>query len=217
MPDRHLLIDAYNVIHAWPQLRAALIEFGPDAARAQLADAVRPLHDVAGWRVSLVFDGKGDDLVIERPGPELTFSYVYGPRGLTADAIIEQVVLNSTVPPPDLARTKHSPASSRKNKNSPTRPALSQSKGRPAQDPAPRSFPALDPDKEIVVVTRDNLLSEATAASGARTLSPDGLRDWVNDLAAQQTRQLLARHRRTHADWKSAISPWDKLPKPPTP
>ena len=39
-PDRHLLVDAFNVIHAWPELRAVLTAHGPDALRArQLADA----------------------------------------------------------------------------------------------------------------------------------------------------------------------------------
>jgi hypothetical protein len=213
MPDRHLLIDAYNVIHAWPTLRAALLEHGPDAARTQLADAVRPLHDLAGWRVSLVFDGRGDDLLIERPGPELTFSYVYGPRGLTADAIIEQIVLNATLPPPNSPSPKNLPASSRKNKNKHS--AQNPSKGRNAKDPAPRSN-LLPPGHEIVVVTRDHLLGESTAASGARILSPDGLRDWVASLAAQQTRDLLNRHRRSQSSWHSAPSPWDKLGQLPT-
>jgi predicted RNA-binding protein with PIN domain len=180
-PDRHLLVDAYNVIHAWPELRAALLNHGPDAARAQLADALRPIHDVAGWRVSLVFDGKGSDLVIERPGPELTFSYVYGSAGLTADAVIEQVVTNSTLSA--------------------------------QEDRRPRSRRREPP--ELVVATRDNLLGEATAACGARTLSPDGLRDWVRSLADQQTRTLLTRQRRAARDWQSGSSPWDKLNKPP--
>ncbi len=97
-PDRHLLVDAYNVIHAWPELRALLVQHGPDAAQAKLIDALRPIHDTEGWRVSIVFDGKGDEILIERPGTELTFSLVYGPKGLSADGVIEQIVANTALP-----------------------------------------------------------------------------------------------------------------------
>jgi predicted RNA-binding protein with PIN domain len=209
--DRHVLIDAYNVIHAWPHLRAALKDHGPDAARAQLADAVRPIHDIAGWRVSLVFDGRGDALVIERPGTELTFSYVYGPRGLTADAVIEQIVLNATLPSLDAPGGKA--ASARPAAAKASRKFSPKNIRRHSQDPAASQRPRLDPDKEIIVVTRDNLLSEATAASGAHNLSPTGLLDWVRNLAAQQTRDLTTRHQKSRSAWKSAPSPWDKLSK----
>jgi len=218
MPDRHLLVDAYNVIHAWPDLRAALRTHGPEAARALLADALRPLHDSAGWRVSLVFDGRGPELLIERPGPELTFSHLHAPSGLTADAIIEQIVLNATLPTvnssnPSKTKKSSYSKSPHRRKKSPTKPARA---GLPSEASAKEGpTPRLPPDHEIVVVTRDNLLSEATAAAGARTLSPDGLRDWAQSCAAQQTRTLLTRHSRSQSSWKSAPSPWDKLSKPP--
>jgi hypothetical protein len=93
--DRHLLVDAYNVIHAWPELRALLGKDNPDAARARLLELLRPIHDTEGWRVTVVFDGRGDELLIERPGTDLTFSCVYGPRGLSADGVIEQLVANA--------------------------------------------------------------------------------------------------------------------------
>jgi hypothetical protein len=237
MPDRHLLVDAYNVIHAWPDLRAALLHHGPEAARALLADALRPLHDSAGWRVSLVFDGQGPDLLIERPGPELTFSHIHAPSGLTADAIIEQIVLNSTLSTQSLSKGRPQSSSPQPSSSKTSRQTLSMSKGKkfppsktsnrrkkypskPATAGLPseasaKEGPTLHPDKEIVVVTRDNLLSEATAAAGARTLSPDGLRDWAQNCAAQQTRTLLNRHSRSQSRWQSAPSPWGKLTKPP--
>jgi len=215
MAAPHLLVDAYNVIHAWPDLRAALLHHGPDAARAQLAEAVRPIHDSAGWRVSLVFDGRGPDLLIERPGPDLTFSYVYGPAGLTADAIIEQIVLNSTLP-----SSSAQPTITKSSSKKISRHALCASKGKKSSSSSPLSAPSSSlppPDHEIVVVTRDNLLGEATAAAGARTLSPDGLRDWAQSCAAQQSRILATRSRRSQSSWHSAPSPWDKLSKPPSP
>src|SRR5690606_27959349 len=41
--SRHLLIDAYNVIHQWPELRRALRQ-GSAAAREALATSVRVIH-----------------------------------------------------------------------------------------------------------------------------------------------------------------------------
>jgi len=170
-----------NVIHAWPELRAILTAHGPDAARAQLATTLRPIHDTEGWRVTIVVDGSGDELRIERPGKELTFSYVFGPKGLSADGIIEQLVGNATLP----------------------------------HDEDRRSSKKKDRDAEIVVATRDNMLSEATAANGARLMTPNLLREWAKDAAARQEREVLARARKAASQWQAGASPWDKLPKPP--
>lgn len=178
-PDRHLLVDAFNVIHAWPDLRAVLQAHGPEAARAQLADRLRPIHDVEGWRVTIVLDGSGEEIRVERPGKELTFSYVYGPRGQSADAIIEQLVVNANLPPEEDRRPR------RKNKTA----------------------------TEIVVATRDNMLSEAAAAAGARLMTPEFLRDWAESAATRQTRDVLARARQSSARWQGQTSPWDKLSK----
>jgi predicted RNA-binding protein with PIN domain len=181
LPDRHLLVDAFNVIHAWPELKAALAEHGADAARTQLAAILRPIHDIEGWRVTIVFDGSGDEIRVERPGRELTFSYVFGPRGLSADAVIEQLVANATLPPEEDRRPK------KKNRERP----------------------------EIVVATRDNLLSDATAACGARLMTPALLRDWAETAAARQSREVMTRSRRAASQWQAGASPWEKLPKPP--
>lgn len=89
--SRHLLIDAYNVIHQWPELRRALHEGGA-AAREALATAVRVLHDHERVRVTLVFDGQGQEIEVERPGKQLTFSYVYSSASLSADDVIERMV-----------------------------------------------------------------------------------------------------------------------------
>ncbi len=175
--DRHLLVDAMNVMHAWPELRAVLAAQGPAAAGAKLAEALRPIHDTEGWRVTVVFDGSGEDLRVERPGTELTFSYVHGPRGLSADAIIEQLVVNATLPA-----------------------------GEDRRRPRKR-------DTEIVVATRDNLLSEAAAAAGARLMTPEFLRDWTEQAAARQTREVLTRSRQAAKQWRGGASPWDKLQK----
>lgn len=89
--SRHLLIDGYNVIHDWPELHAELRGDG-SVARSLLADAVRPLHDRERIRVTLVFDGRGADIEIERPGGDNTFSFLFSPATMSADDVIERLI-----------------------------------------------------------------------------------------------------------------------------
>ena len=88
---RHLLVDGANLLHAWPELRAMLPHQRP-AARALLARRVGVIHDVEEMRVTLVFDGRGPELALERPSDEPTFSVLHTPSALTADDVIEQLV-----------------------------------------------------------------------------------------------------------------------------
>jgi predicted RNA-binding protein with PIN domain len=89
--ERHLLVDGANIIHAWPDLRA-LAGRDKDAARAQLSQIVRVLHDAEAWRVTVVFDGRGPELSVVQPGGHPTFAHVFTPDALTADSVIEQLV-----------------------------------------------------------------------------------------------------------------------------
>lgn len=95
--DGHLLVDGYNVIHAWEELRG-LLHQDSGMARDKLAEIVRVIHDIEGLRTTLVFDGQGKDIEIERPTEETTFSLLYAPAGMTADSLIEQMVRSSKSP-----------------------------------------------------------------------------------------------------------------------
>ena len=94
----YLIIDAYNIIHAWSDLKKLLVQGNIDAASSQLIDRVRVIHDVDKIRVTVVFDGQGNKPEIIRPAPELTFSLLYSPTGVSADSLIEQITLNSKHP-----------------------------------------------------------------------------------------------------------------------
>ncbi len=96
-PDRHLLIDGSNILHAWPELRA-LLKRDRGAARERLARAAGALHDAEHIRVSVVFDGRGPELVVEKPSGHETFVVLYSPSGMTADDIIERLVARSGSP-----------------------------------------------------------------------------------------------------------------------
>lgn len=89
--ERYLLIDAYNVICATDSLRETM-QGNLDAARDQLAEEVRSIHDAEGVRVALVLDSKQDSLAIEHPYKKKTFEYVYAPADVSADGVIERMV-----------------------------------------------------------------------------------------------------------------------------
>jgi predicted RNA-binding protein with PIN domain len=92
--EKHLLIDGANILHAWPELRS-LLKRDRDAARARLSHVVSVIHDVEQLRVTIVFDGRGAELVLERPSGQATFTHLYTPTGTTADDVIEQLVGNA--------------------------------------------------------------------------------------------------------------------------
>lgn len=87
----HLLVDGSNVVQAWADTRA-LARRDREAAKALLLRRVAVLHDSAGWRVTVVFDGRGEELAIESVGGAANFACVHTPAGATADDIIEQLV-----------------------------------------------------------------------------------------------------------------------------
>lgn len=92
---RHLIVDGANMVHAWPELRR-LAERDRAAARTLLGQQLTPIHDSGDVRVTLVFDGRGEEIVIDRPFNHATFSVVYTPSSMTADDVIEQMVANSS-------------------------------------------------------------------------------------------------------------------------
>ena len=89
--EKHLLVDAANVIHAWPELHA-LMKRDRDAARSQLIQRVGAVHDAESLRVTVVIDGRGREIVVEHPSQQATLTVVYTPSSLTADDVIEQMV-----------------------------------------------------------------------------------------------------------------------------
>lgn len=95
---KHLLVDGSNLVHAWPELRRTLRTEGPEIARGRLVEQLRPIHDTERSRVTIVFDGRGAELSIDRPSGENTFSVLYTPSGTTADDVIEQLVAQAKPP-----------------------------------------------------------------------------------------------------------------------
>ncbi|HEU5077950.1 MAG TPA: NYN domain-containing protein [Opitutaceae bacterium] len=88
---KHLLIDGSNLLHAWPELKA-LEKRDADTARRKLSDTVRVIHDFEGVQVTVVFDGRGEEAVMEQPSGHPTFVHIFTPSHLTADDVIEHFV-----------------------------------------------------------------------------------------------------------------------------
>lgn len=163
-PFEHLVIDAWNAIHASGEL-LNLLKTSQEAARARLAEIVAPIHDFGGVRVTLVYDGKGENISIVRPSGFLSFSEVFTPSVLSADELIEQLCANSKNP------------------------------------------------REIMVVTRDNMIRLTASSFGSFAMTPTEL----FDMASRARNNLLGSTRqnnlRNEREWKtnSAFSALDSL------
>lgn len=96
-PPQHLLIDGNNVGRAWPDLATAWRR-NPAVGQRLLVERVQCWHDVMGWRLTVVFDGKGAVLAVEQPTDEATLVVAYSARGTTADTVLEQWVASSRDP-----------------------------------------------------------------------------------------------------------------------
>ncbi|WP_309400551.1 NYN domain-containing protein [Cerasicoccus maritimus] len=95
--QNHLLIDGYNVIHQWPDF-AERFKRDPAGTCDHLVEAVRVIHDVDNYRVTIVFDGRGAMVDVQFPGEISTFAVLYSPSDLSADGLIEQIVKNAKNP-----------------------------------------------------------------------------------------------------------------------
>ncbi len=87
---RTLIVDGYNVIHAWPGLKQALQEGGLEHARARLLHTLSEYAAQAGLMVTVVFDAHG-----RRGGTEGVVvdgvTVYYGTSTASADHVIERL------------------------------------------------------------------------------------------------------------------------------
>lgn len=95
--EQYLLIDAYNVICATPELSDAM-KHNLDSARDKLAERVVSIHDAEGLRVALVLDSRNDRLEVEHPFGKKTFEFLYAPAQMTADGVIERILRRARKP-----------------------------------------------------------------------------------------------------------------------
>jgi uncharacterized protein len=84
-----LIVDGYNVLHAWPEL----MQGGDlEAARRRLADRVAEYEATRGMRALLVFDGRTRSGL---GGPVAAYAVetAFSSKGLSADHLIERRIV----------------------------------------------------------------------------------------------------------------------------
>lgn len=87
--EEYLIVDGYNIIHAWPELEK-LYRSSVEHARARLVDILVNYAALSGERVVVVFDAhrlKSKGHAEKASGVEV----IYTPEGITADEVIEQL------------------------------------------------------------------------------------------------------------------------------
>ncbi|MCC5806712.1 MAG: NYN domain-containing protein [Opitutales bacterium] len=89
----HLLVDGWNIAHAWSDVSIHWRE-GPAAVAAALEARLRVLYNRAGREVTLVFDGRGPAEGGAPPavGTGDGVCVVYTEAGVSADAYMERRV-----------------------------------------------------------------------------------------------------------------------------
>lgn len=85
---RVLLVDGNNVIHAWNDLRQ-MHRQRRGSAHPELCKRLTSYQDLSGYRVVLVFDGRGNTIVQE--SEEKGIQIFYTDSGHTADDVIERL------------------------------------------------------------------------------------------------------------------------------
>lgn len=95
MPER-VVVDGYNVIHAWPELKRLLSGASLEAARDRLIERLSVFGMVAGAEVTVVFDAhhstarSNSEQVVE--GVHVLFTR----KGHSADHAIERIAYDAS-------------------------------------------------------------------------------------------------------------------------
>lgn len=89
-----LIVDGYNVVHAWPELKRLMNEASLEAARDRLIERLAVFGMVTGAEVTVVFDSRraasATEVMVE--GVRVQFTR----KGHSADHAIERLAYAST-------------------------------------------------------------------------------------------------------------------------
>ena len=87
----YLIVDGYNIIHAWPELEK-LKDAGLEHARLKLVSILANYAPLSGQKVVVVFDAHQVKNASERSEIIDGVEVIYTQQGETADALIERLV-----------------------------------------------------------------------------------------------------------------------------
>ena len=89
-PD-YLIVDGYNMIYQWPELRE-LAAIDIDAARGKLLDLLSNYQGYTGYKMTVVFDAYRTERTPESVSAYDNMEVVFTRKGVTADGFIERQV-----------------------------------------------------------------------------------------------------------------------------
>jgi predicted RNA-binding protein with PIN domain len=86
-----VIVDGYNVIHAWPQLKRLLGEASLEAARDRLIERLSVFGMVVGAEVTVVFDAHHSTARSNSQETVEGVHVVFTRKGHSADHVIERI------------------------------------------------------------------------------------------------------------------------------
>jgi hypothetical protein len=91
-----LIVDGYNIIHAWPALHATLRERGLEDARRQLVSAMAEYAAQTGIAVTVVFDAHARPGALPSTEKLDGVTVLFGSKRATADHVIERAAYKAS-------------------------------------------------------------------------------------------------------------------------
>jgi len=91
-----VIVDGYNVIHAWPQLKRLLSDASLEAARDRLIDRLSVFAMVHGADVTVVFDAHHSAVRTNSEEVVEGVRVVFTRKGHSADHVIERIAYDAS-------------------------------------------------------------------------------------------------------------------------
>ena len=90
-----VIVDGYNVIHAWPQLRRLLVDASLEAARDTLIERLSVFGDVVGADITVVFDAHRSAARTSSEAVVDGVRVIFTRKGHSADRVIEKIAYDA--------------------------------------------------------------------------------------------------------------------------
>jgi predicted RNA-binding protein with PIN domain len=91
-----LIVDGYNVVHAWSSLKRLLSEASLEAARDRLIERLAVLGMISGESVTVVFDAHHSAAMTNSEDDVDGVHVVFTRRGHSADHVIERLAYEAS-------------------------------------------------------------------------------------------------------------------------
>lgn len=91
---QQLIVDGYNVIHAWTSLKRLITAASLEAARDKLVERLAVLGMISGESVTVVFDAHRSTAISEEMVEGVRV--IFARRGRSADHVIERIAYDAS-------------------------------------------------------------------------------------------------------------------------